>query len=468
MIRSLRVRLLLSTSLSIAIVLGLLGLAIYFSMRRSLQAEFDRSLMAQARALAALTEQNGDDVSLEFDPEQLPEFTTTNRPEYFQAWLENGQVLTRSSSLGTRDLAKTDARTSGSFQDMLLPNNHHGRSVSLTFFPRVESSTVKPIPNHARAVTLLVARETSVLHHTLEELRGWLWALFAAAVVVSGAALVFIVGRAMIPVDRLAQEIEGLAETTLSNHLASTDVPSELLPVVEKLNGLFDRLSQAFAREKAFTADVAHELRTPLAGLQTTLEVCRSRSRDATAYETTLDKCRSMTDRMQAMIENLLLLARAEAGQLVLDRKSVDLCLLLTECWALLQHQADRRHLSVQWQMPENCLVQTDREKLSIVIQNLFDNAIAYCDEGGSISISCGVEDGGWFAEIANSGSQVSSENATHLFERFWRGDASRSGTGSHYGLGLSLCQRLMKVLKGQINIQTVQGRMFIVRVWLP
>src|ERR1019366_1614169 len=137
-LRSLRTRLLLSTSLSMATVLGLLGLAIYFSVRRSLQAEFDRGLIAQARALAAMAEQNGQQVNFEFDPQQLPEFAAKSRPEYFEAWLDGSKVLTRSDSLGTHDLTTTQSTAIGVYENMILPNGHHGRSVSIAFTPRLE------------------------------------------------------------------------------------------------------------------------------------------------------------------------------------------------------------------------------------------------------------------------------------------------------------------------------------------
>jgi two-component system heavy metal sensor histidine kinase CusS len=465
-LRSLRTRLLLSTSLSMATVLGLLGLAIYFSVRRSLQAEFDRGLIAQARALAAMAEQNGQQVTFEFDPQQLPEFAAKSRPEYFEAWLDGSKVLTRSDSLGTHDLTTTQSTAIGVYENMILPNGHHGRSVSIAFTPRLEPGPPASISFHSAVI--IVARETAVLHHTMETVRWLLLALFSAAIVVTGAVLFAVVGSTMKPVHRMARDIEALAETNLSNHLQIKDVPSELTPVVEKLNALFDRLSQAFVREKAFTADVAHELRTPLAGLQATLEVCRSRPRDALAYESAIDKCRTMTDRMQTMIETLLLLGRAEAGQLVPDRQTFDLCLLIQECWANAQHRAEARNLKLNWKLPDTCSIQTDREKLSIVIQNLLGNALAYCDDAGVVTISAGLIDSGAFVEIANTGSSVSAEEASHLFERFWRGDPSRSDTGSHYGLGLSLCQRLMNILNGQITIQTQAGGMFVARLWLP
>jgi two-component system, OmpR family, heavy metal sensor histidine kinase CusS len=288
--------------------------------------------------------------------------------------------------------------------------------------------------------------------------------LCAGAIVVSGAALVFVVGRAVRPVNRLAAEIESLRETDLARRLDLPDVPAELAPVVQRLNGLLGRLENAFGRERAFTADVAHELRTPLAGLVTTLEVCRSRPRDNPAYEAAIDKCRKMIDRMQAMVESLLLLARADGGQLAAVRKRVDLSQLLSECWADCQMRAEQRGLRIDWEVPSGCIVESDPDKLRIIFQNLFDNAVSYVDDGGMIRVVVDAE----AVEISNSGSKIGSEELPHLFERFWRGDQARTDTGVHCGLGLSLCRRLMELLGGQIGVNAVQGGSFVVRCTIP
>src|SRR5262249_6299830 len=157
-----------------------------------------------------------------------------------------------------------------------------------------------------------------------DRLRWLTLGLCAGAMLLSGGALWWAVSRATRPVRRLAEQIGELRETDLSA-LDARGLPTELVPVVDRLNALLLRVGEAFTPERGVSADVAHELRTPLAGLLATLEVCRSRPRDSEGYETAIDKSLKMLSLMQGLVENLLLLARAEGGQLTLRVMEVDM-----------------------------------------------------------------------------------------------------------------------------------------------
>jgi heavy metal sensor kinase len=292
--------------------------------------------------------------------------------------------------------------------------------------------------------------------------------LCALAVVASGVVLMWIVRRGIRPVEQIASAIDTLRENDLSTRLNPPDVPTELQPVVDKLNGLLQRLDGAFAREKAFTADVAHEFRTPISALLTTFEVCRSRPRDEPAYIAAIDKCRDVARGMQAMVETLLILTRADAGQLSLALRDTDIASLLEDCWALFEIPAERRKLTVQWQVPDELRADTDPEKLRIILHNLFDNAISYCNDAGTIRIQAELQSQRLLIEVANTGSQIPADRTRQLFERFWRGDRARAAIGVHCGLGLSLCQRLSALLSGKIDIQSADGQWFVVRLELP
>jgi signal transduction histidine kinase len=281
--------------------------------------------------------------------------------------------------------------------------------------------------------------------------------------------LSLIVRFGLRPVDRISDRIALLNETELSNRLHETGLPAELQPIVQRLNGLLQRLAAAFERERAFTADVAHELRTPLSALLTTLDVCRSRPRSSAEYEAALDKSRDLTRRLKSMVQNLLTMARAEAGQLSRSRSPVDLCQLLQECWTPLAERAEMRKLKVQWDRPSSCPIETDADKLRIVLTNLLDNAVSYANDGGTIAVSIQRhKQGPVHIEVANTGNQISAENMPQVFERFWRSDTSRSETGVHCGLGLSLCLRLSKVMGIGLQAQARPPDWFAVSLSIP
>jgi two-component system sensor histidine kinase QseC len=460
---------LIHTSLAVAVILGSLGAVLYLSMRQSTESDFNLALLAKGRAVASTAEQHGQQIIFDFAPEQMPQFVTSDRPDYFQAWIDPDVVI-RSPSLKQNNLPRPPKSGQVAFGDLLLPDGRPGRAVSMSFVTTIEPNAEGNVPRteNARTIVLSVATETIGLHRTLQGL-GWLLVgLCSLAVVVSGIVLIWVVGRAVRPVERIARDIDQLRESDLSNRLRFSDVPLELQPVVEKLNGLLSRLEAAFSREKAFTADVAHELRNPLTALLTTFEVCRSRPRDETAYMDAIDKCRSVAQQMQAMVETLLMLARAEAGQLSLKLQATDAAVLLEDCWALFSPRADARRLNVLWQVAGPIPIETDPEKLRIILHNLFDNAVSYADEAGTLRVSATLAADEFQVAVANTGSRVAAQQSHHLFERFWRGDQARANVGIHCGLGLSLCQRLSRLLKGEIEVQTTERGWFTVRLTLP
>lgn len=463
--RSLRMRILAGTSLAGILVLGFLCVSVYWSMRHALLRDFDSSLRADARLVAAMIDNDDNKLTLEFDPQQMPEFLSERGERYFEVWRPDGSVLGRSPSLGARDLGNHLLLNTA--KPIELPDTRAGRAVLIPFTLPHEDHGESASHHPAQTVTILIAAKPARVHRTLALLAALLGVSCTMAVLIMGLVLLRVVSQGLRPLTRVAVEIGDLRETDLSHRLSSDTVPLELLPVVHKLNGLLGRLDQAFTREKSFTADVSHELRTPLAGLRSILEVCRSRPRDTAAYESALDDCLAITDRMQSMVQSLLLLARTDAGQLRVDFRRVDLGQLISQCWMLFQRRADERRLHVAAKFTADVFIASDPKRLRIVLENLLDNAVTYADEAGNLRMTVHAEGSSALIEIINTGSQIATEDAPHLFDRFWRGDAARADA-NHSGIGLSICKRLTALLRGQIDICTVQHGEFRVRLRLP
>lgn len=467
MTRSLRYRLLISTSLCGVAVLGMLGVSVYAAMQHFLLREFDASLHSDANLLITMLELDDGKVDLNFSRHQLPDYVQGEHIRYFQAWRSDGSVMERSPSLKDDNLQRIPPTSGETAVEMALPSGKIGRAVSVNFVRIRRQEDRRLVP--ARTVSIIAAAEPVDVNHTLSLLGWMLTVLGLLAVMIMGVTMLQVVARGVRPVKHLASQIDSMHETDLGRRLPRDDVPTELTPIVDKLNGLLARLDGAFSREKSFTADVAHELRTPLTGLRMTLEVCRSRAREPAAYEAALDECRGITDRMESMVESLLLLARSDAGQVRVARQEVDLCHAVSVSWAAVQYRAQRlKSTSVSFDMPPAVAVQTDGEKLGIVLRNVMDNAVSYVDPGGKIRISLHEKGQSAVVEVANTGSQISAEDAPRLFERFWRGDVSRTETERHCGLGLSLCKRLMTLLGGTIAVETTKGGEFVVRLAIP
>jgi len=472
MIRSMQGRLLAGTLVSTAGVLSVAGIAIYVLVRASLWAEFDGAMADKARTMTAMVEQDEDDIELEFKEPVMSEFDRTERLEHYQIWRSSDQVLLRSPSLQTGDLPYwTGPLDTLVYREAILPNGRPGRLVSLTYRPQPGHEDERPqrtavSPN--APITLIIGRETTALDRTLSRLRTLLVTVGVLAAALSAAVLRWTVYRGLSPLRALAGQIEEIDEQDLGVRL---DVPrsmTELMPVVFRLNGLLERLDAAFARERAFTADAAHELRTPLAGLLSILEVTITRTRDIAAYQKAIGKCLSIARQMRTMVDNLLWLARLEAAPAPVERHAVCVEELLLECWGPLAVRASERQLHVTWQCRESTVLSTDRDKLRHVFVNVLENAVTYTNTGGQVTIESLSQNGAVLVRITNTGSELSQEEAEQAFARFWRGDSARKDTGQHYGLGLSLSQRIVALLGGSIQAESQAGGVFTIQLTLP
>jgi len=468
---SLRARLLVGTLVANAVLLAGCATLVFVLVDSALHREFDLSLGIQARALTSLVEQDGAHLQLEYDAEQLPEYARAERPEYFCFWTSDGQVLYRSPSLGAALLA-LPGRPAGaetSWWTLTLPDGRPGRAATLVFTPHQDGrDDAHQLPAGRRAgVTVAVARDTLA---TADELRRLAWLLCAvggAAIVIGGGVMTWLTRRLLRPVEQLAGRIASLDANALGGRVDDHGVPAELRPVTGRLNDLLGRLESAFMREKSFTADAAHELRTPLAGLRTTIEVALVRARESGAYQIVLGECLGICAEMQILVDNLLSLARLEAGKVMIERSAFDLSALLVECWKPCQARAEEGGVQLAWAVPAGTQLVGDREKLRLVLQNLFNNAVSYVERGGDISLNGGVDGAGLTLRLANSGCRLRPEQLGQVFERFWRGDAARSGTGVHCGLGLALCRKIVELLQGRITAGVVDGR-FVIELSLP
>jgi two-component system sensor histidine kinase QseC len=463
--RSIRSRLILATAAGMAGILVVSAVALYASVEKSLLREFDNALQAQARGLASMTEQKGSRVQMEYDAVQMPEFMRRKDPEYFQVWSSDGGVIAKSPSLGERELGFSGPPTGVTAAFESLPDGRPGRVLALAFQPRAEDEDRAPAGGPP--VVLAVARETESLERSLGKFKGLLVVVCGAATAACAALTVWVVGNGLRPLGSLASQIGGVGDGNLSARVALPDAPAEIEPVVHRLNELLERIEGAFSREKSFSADVAHELRTPLAGLQTTLQVGMSRPRSAEEYAQVLSRSLRIARQLHVMVDTLLMLARVESEQSVVESDDVDVRQVLDECWAPLAGRAAERGLTVTWAVDEGRL-RTDREKLRLVLRNLLDNAVTYADANGWVRVGAERVGGRTTLRIVNSGSHLSQDEAGRVFDRFWRGDVARSDTGTHCGLGLTLCKRIADVLKGSLSVRSERGGEFAIELVLP
>ncbi|MBA3698165.1 MAG: GHKL domain-containing protein [Planctomycetes bacterium] len=465
--RSLRAQLLIGASMATMVVLAGSSLLAFALMRTALDREFDAALLAQARATSTMAVREGRRLRVEYDAVLLPEYVSSERPDVFCFWDRDGKELLRSPALQTAGLPLISATVERpALIDQMLPDGRRMRMVAFSFAPR-RLGEDRSEPARGQALTLGVARDT-----TDRDARQTLLAVVLAASTACGslAALLglwWLSQRLTRPLELLGRQIAAISADRLADRLGDLGLPSELDPVRAHLDNLLDRLEAAFKRERAFTADAAHELRTPLAGLRTTLEVAVSRERPAADYRQALHDSLEISAQMQALVDNLLALARIEAGQVAIERESTDLAALAEQCWSTVAARAQARGLRHDFALGEVGTIAIDRAKFRLVLGNLLDNAVSYTDTGGDLALQASIANGALHLSVENSGCTLPSDTAGQVFAPFWRGDAAHTAVGVHCGLGLALCQKIIRVMDGDI-LATIHDGRFRIAVTVP
>jgi heavy metal sensor kinase len=287
----------------------------------------------------------------------------------------------------------------------------------------------------------------------------------------------WLAGRALAPVRAMVEAANRIEAENLADRLPQPPQRDELGQLARTFNQLLDRLQAAFQRERRFTADISHDLRTPLALIKSSIEVALNRPRSAAELRSTLAEADTQIDRLSGLLDAALTLARADSGQLQEHFTALNLSELLTDLVETSAPYAqEERGQALACDIIPDLWVRGDRDHLTRLFLNLLDNAMQYTPGGGR-----GVHDGirvlaaatreQLTVTVEDTGSGIAPEDLPHVFDRFYRADKARSGgshpPARHAGLGLSIAQVIAHAHGGEITVESVlgQGSRFIVRL---
>jgi len=307
------------------------------------------------------------------------------------------------------------------------------------------------------------------LEETLRSLRLALFLLTPAGILLSALGGFWLSGKALGPVaevTRLARDIEA---HNLDQRLPAPAAHDEIGQLVATLNHMFARLEASFDAMKRFTADASHELRTPLATLRNTIDVVLDRPRSAEDQRLALVSIGEEVHRLQAIVEDLLLLARADAGRLVLRREPLDLALLASALADTYEAQCRERHLTLRVEAPGPANLLGDERWLCQVLSNLLDNALKFTPPGGSIALDVADLGATIRLRVADSGHGIPEASLGRIFERFYQTEASRTGFENRgAGLGLAIAAWIVQSHGGRISAANRPEGGACVQVELP
>ena len=299
----------------------------------------------------------------------------------------------------------------------------------------------------------------------LERTRFNLTAIGGLILLVGLAGGWWFVGRALRPISEITSTATKISAGDLSQRINVAEAESELGQLAAVLNSTFARLETAFAQQKQFASDAAHELRTPVSVILTQTQMTLGRERDAAGYKQTVETCQRAAQRMRKLIESLLELARFDAGQEVLKRLRFDLANTVADSVEMVQTLAEEKRVKISSEISSLQLT-GDSERLGQVVTNLLTNAVQYNKSEGEVRVNLAAQNGLAVLTVADTGQGISPEDLPRLFERFYRADKSRTGAGNS-GLGLSICKAIVEAHGGTIEVtsEVGSGTKFTVRL---
>ena len=313
-----------------------------------------------------------------------------------------------------------------------------------------------------------VGMYTRRLDKRILSIRKYLFLTLGATVLLAAVGGWFLAARSLKPIDDLAAALSHVESSTLAERLDVGAAGDEVDRLREAINRTLERIEHAFRTLQSFTADAAHELRTPIAALQCRLEVALHKARSADDYASALSDALEHTTELTRLVENLLLLARMEAGEELVESLEVDLAAFLddlAEPFALL---AEQRGIALTVDCGTACAPNGNPMLLRRLFGNLLDNALRYTPAGGRVTLTAERAGDECLVTVADTGIGIDSEALGRVYDRFYRADESRSRDAGGTGLGLSIVKRVVVLHHGRITIESTPGEGTTVRVWLP
>ena len=348
--------------------------------------------------------------------------------------------------------------------------------------PSVHRQTVTPAGRELRLVTaratldpktadprqFQVAVDREDEEHLLREYRNLMFLMLVVSVVACAFGGMVIARRGMLPVERITQAARETRSGTLDKRLTLQGLPNELAQLGTTFNDMLDRLEDTFGRMSQFSADVAHELRTPIANMRGEIEVALGKTRTPAEYQDVLGSCLEEFQRLSRIIQSLLFLAKAETTRQLDHCERVELRQTLGAVIDFYETTATEASVALHLDPGPVVWAEVDRTLVQQAVGNLISNAIAYSPPGGLVTVALANAGRDVQITVSDTGAGIAPYHLPHVFDRFYRADRARSGSTHHVGLGLTLVQSIARLHGGTVGIKSDLGRGTCVTLQFP
>jgi heavy metal sensor kinase len=450
---TIRIKMTLWYGAVLAAVLALFGTTVYVMMRHQLRTRLDSGLGRELAEVAEEAEEAGSDARLR---ERLGQSFRHRGGYEVQVSSADGEVIFRTEGLKETPLPVPPVPQSFKrldYESVPLP----ARSVTLGALGRLRVAG-ELIPGPTSTVVIQTATSLAPDDHELSEL---LFILLLSGPLALAAALgggYLLARKGLAPVDHMARTAGEITSKHLHRRIDVPNPGDELGRLAKTLNEMIARLERSFDEMQRFTADAAHELRTPLAVLRSEAEVALRSPREPEQYRQVLETMLEEVERLARLAEQLLFLSRKDAGLIPRVREPLELERLAEDVAEMMHLVAEAKGVTLSVEHLALCPVRADEDQLRRVLFNLVDNAIKFTPAGGTIWVRCEPVGDRFGVIIRDSGIGIEAEHLPHIFERFYRVDPARTREAGGTGLGLAIGRAITEAHGGCIRIESTPG----------
>jgi len=453
-----RVRLTLWYVAAMILVLGAYVFVVYAFVSRNNTQNLDQQLRSDFQWAGATVDVDPDGRVI--PPMEPPLITGEEELPWVQLWTGDGRLLLFQSAEAQR------RRVPGSTMLNGLPEDDRGVFKSLA--AEDESAPMRVLSRRLsirdQSFILQVGRSEATMREDLRELAVILLLGLPIAVAIAGLGGYVLARRALMPIERMTDRARHITAERLSDRLPVHNPDDEMGRLAAVFNETLARLEGSFEQMRRFTADVSHQLRTPLTAIRSVGEVGLRGHRDEQAYRTIIGSMLEEADRLATLVDRLLALSRAESAPVKNPREPVNLSQLAEEVASHLGVLAEEKRQSIAVRSPATVHAIADRMGVRQAVINLVDNAIKFTPAGGHIQLVVGEAGTGAVLDVVDSGPGIPVDSHDRIFDRFFRADAVKAGTG----LGLSIARNAVGNSGGVLTLERSGPDGTTFRITLP
>ncbi len=469
--RSLAARMAAAFALTLALILLAASSWVYWGLNARMMQEDRESVLRKLDTAVAVLRSHAADSDELRQEAYLPLPPDAPRDLFLRLRATDGQVLLQTPGFNPAlDAARFDAPLANgapSLRKVQLPRDLHFLTAMLPVMGRLSAGA--PLqPMHIE-----VALNRSTESHILADYRLRLTVVLLTAILVAAAAGYAIAWRGLRPLRHMADAARDIGAQDLHRRLDTQHLPDELHTLALSFNATLQRLEESFGRISQFSADIAHELRTPISNLWGELEVALGRPREPVQYREALESAVEECARLSSMIQALLFLAQTEQPDAALRMERLDVAHELNALAEFFDAAAAEAGVRLQVQAAAGLALRADRMLLQRALANLIGNALAHTPAGGVVTLSarpCAalstLDQGACLRlEVVDTGCGIAPEHLPYLFDRFYRADPARSRSRGGLGLGLALVRNIVRLHGGWVGAASSLGQG--TRVWI-